>query len=583
MKRALAGNLGLALLCALAVVAARSTAVFLLGGMPHVMDEITYVFQAKTLATFHVRAPELLPRAAFNMWFIEDHGARYGIFPPGWPLVLAIFLRLGLAAWANPLLHGFTVFMVAQTGRIAGNRKTAALGALLYGFSPQALLLAGSAMSHTLVAACASVVLFVVVDALATREHARWQLLAVGVAVGLTSLTRPLCAVVLALWFLTSALFVLRGRERAAARLLRILLPVAGVTAAFLLGLLAYNRALTGSPLTFPQSAYFDAHLPPSNVPFFAYHPGCNALGFGPGHGCDHTVASGTHTFLNGLSNTGDNLTSWLLLVAGPMLVVAAVGAFVRPDTRRVAGWLVLPAALAIGLYMLYWHGGTCLGARFYQVGLPAVGVLIAVFLTPTNLRTGEDVIGARRILLIAGVVCALGWNVFAMRSAARETRDPRWGYWGTDDRYAALARDWDRGPALIMVAFGADDLENPELGWTAIVPGGSMWMLSIRAEAALAQNAPWVTREQVVFAKFHPALVDELRARFPERALWLYTDHADRGQDTLVPYDDTPWSTDGLRPYAKPVDNFDGFRVAPPRVPTPEGLRPDPPSDLRE
>jgi hypothetical protein len=106
------------------------------------------------------------------------------------------------------------------------------------------------------------------------------------------------------------------------------------------------------------------------------------------------------------------------------------------------------------------------------------------------------------------------------------------------------------------------------------------MWMLNIRAEAALAENTPFIDDGEVVFTKFHPGLVRELQARFPTRSFWLYVSNGDRTRDTITPWE--PSLFDPAR-YHHPVDNFDGFRVAPPLDPAPSVLSapPDVPDPL--
>lgn len=559
------------------VLAARLVGHLALGDMAHVMDEIAYLFQAKLFAKGQLRAPEALPRAAFTMWFLEDRGARFGIFPPGWPAVLAVFVKVGLASWANPLLHGGTVLLVGRAGQRLGGGKVAVASALLYALSPQAVLLAASFMSHALVALCAAVVLVIGTELVfpdaddplgaRARPASAGLALAAGLAVGLTAATRPLCGILLGA-FLTLALGLATARGGLAPLVRPAVLLGAGALPP-VLGLLGFNRALTGSALRFPQMAYFDEHLAPADLPFFQYRKGCNALGLGPGHGCDLTVHDARHTLANALSNLGDNMTAWLLLACGPLLVVGVVLALARRETRARAAMLLSVPLLSIVLYALYWHGGTCFGARFYQSALPAA--IIVVALGATNLPRVSA--AARQRAGGALLAFAMAWNVFAYVRTWKEIADPVWGYWAVDDRYAKLASGWKHGPSVVMVAFGPDDLYNPRLGWTAIVPDGAMWMLNIRALASLAQNPVDLAEAgDVVFAKFHPALAEDLRARFPGRSLWLYVDHGRRELDTVAPYDPAPFAS---RARDVPPDNFDGFRVAPPTLPQPDSLAP--------
>jgi hypothetical protein len=545
---------------------ARALGHFALHDVAHVMDEITYLFQAKLYASLHLSAPVALPRAAFNAWFVDDRTSRFGIFPPGWPAVLAVGVRLHLAAWVNPALHGITVALMGRAGEKLGGARLGVIAAALYGASPQALALAAGLMSHTLVACAAAALLVTWIAALRAEDHAEAHgareglglALGAGAMLGLCAATRPLCATILGL--ATAGVLALVAR-RDPKRALRASIAIAAAAAPFLVALLAYNHALTGSALRFPQMMYFDEHLPPGNIGFFQYRKGCNELGFGAAHGCDYAARSARHSLLNALDHTKDNLQCWLLLVCGPTLIAGVGAALARAERRRRAALLLVVPGLAIALYSLYWHGGTCYGARFYHAALPALVLAIAL-----GLET------SRRRLFGAAVAATLAWNALAFTHVVREIDAPTWGYFGVDGRFAKLHREWTRGPALVMVVFGPDDVHNPELGWTSVVPAGSTWMLDIRAMAALAENATTVADGEIVFAKFHPALVDELVARYPGRALYLYVANADASKDTLAPYDPAPFT--GGRPHPRPADNFEGFRTAPPLEPPIDVLR---------
>ena len=206
----LTGRLHGRVLVAIALVAAagaRLMSVGLLDDVPHVMDEVTYELQARLYASGHIAGPEALPRAAFSQWFVEDRGARYGIFPPGWPAMLAIGYLLRAPLWINPLLHGLTVLIVGGlAGRLFG-RRAGLVAAGLYAMMPQALLLAATRMSHTAVAFLAAVVFAAVLRRLCPVEGApasgqmndRGRALGdagAGLALGMLAATRPLCAAV---------------------------------------------------------------------------------------------------------------------------------------------------------------------------------------------------------------------------------------------------------------------------------------------------------------------------------------------------------------------------------------------------
>jgi 4-amino-4-deoxy-L-arabinose transferase-like glycosyltransferase len=544
----------------LGVAVARLTASLALADVPHVMDEIAYTLQARMFAGGHLTAPLHLPRAAFAMWFVDDRVRTFSIFPPGWPAVLAIGVLLGAAAWVNPLLHGATTLLVARVARGLGDSgdggdsggeeewgsRAAVFAAAIYALSPQAVLLAASRMSHTLVAFAAAAVLATGLR-LIRRDPSPLHAAALGAALGVAAVTRPLCAVALGS---AAALFVVLGLRR---RVLRPahLAALAGPAVVLVALLGAYNAHLTGNPLRFPQEAYFDEHAPPIDHRIFRYGPGCNRLGFGPGHGCE-ALPDGMHTVAHAFWNAGVNLKAWLWLAGGgPLAFVLAFLAVAERRERRARGVVlaVIPAVLL--LYGLYWYAGTCYGARFYHAALPSLLVLAALGLdriaSAGRQRTAAVVFAV--FLLANGIT---GW--LAAREVSRF-------YWGTDDRFARLAAAWSKPPALILVAF-APGAPIGRYRYTSFLHRVT-WAENIRSLGALGGNSPTL-EGPVVFARYHPALMSGIRARFPDRQLWLYL-MGTGGQDLLVPYESSglPALEAGS---VQPKDNFDGFTLLPAR-----------------
>ena len=347
------------LLAMLGVVTARLIGRYALDDVPHVMDEIAYSLQARTFASGHLTEAVHLPRAAFAMWFVDDRLRSFSVFPPGWPAVLSLGYLLGLASWVNPLLHGGTVLLVGRAGRLLSGRRTGILAAALYALSPQALLLAASFMSHSLVALATALLLAVGLHAIATDEPAPSLgiVAVVGGALGLTAAARPLCALALLLLVATFAVVALRRQRARLAQAIALAAPL--VLAVLLLGF--YNAHLAGSLLRFPQSAFFDEHAGPVDIPLFAYHAGCNQLGFGPGHGCEMTP-DGPHSLTNALVNTGRNLEAWFWLAGGgPIVIVQAILAISNAGREDRTGLRVIVASLPLTfvLYGLYWYAGT--------------------------------------------------------------------------------------------------------------------------------------------------------------------------------------------------------------------------------
>ncbi|HEX3127495.1 MAG TPA: hypothetical protein VH394_09200 [Thermoanaerobaculia bacterium] len=531
----------------LGVALARLIASLSLADVPHVMDEIAYGFQARMFAGGHFTAPLRLPRPAFAMWFVDDRVRTFSIFPPGWPAVLAVGVLLRATAWVNPILHGATTLIVAGSARRLGGEerggRAAVFASALYGLSPQALLLAASLMSHTLVAFTAAVVLAMGLR-LARPNPSPLHAAALGTALGLVAATRPLCAVALGI---AAALFLVFASRRRTLRPVHVA-AVAGPAVVLVALLGAYNAHITGNPLRFPQEAYFDEHVSPVDHPIFRYGPGCNRLGFGPGHGCE-ALPDGMHTVKHAVWNTKVNLTAWLWLAGGGSLAfLLAPLAFVERRDRWARAIVLSVIPTVILLYGLYWYAGTCYGARFYHAALPSLLLLAALGLdSVADTRRSAASVLLAVFLAVNGVT---GW--LAAREVSRL-------YWGTDDRFARLAAEWDQPPALVLVAF-APGTPIGRYRYTSFLHKVT-WAENIRALSALGLNSPNLDGP-VVFARYHPGLMSEIRTRYPDRQLWLYLTGVG-SRDLLIPYE-----TSGLTALEagaeRPKDNFDGFTIMP-------------------
>jgi hypothetical protein len=329
------------------------------------------------------------------------------------------------------------------------------------------------------------------------------------------------------------------------------------------LPLLAYNRALTGSPFRFPQDVYFDSHVEPVFTSTRAFMPGCNRLGLGAGYGCGRV-----HDLADAISSTWDNLSRWLILAAlGPLLFVAAVYAVVlaarhRPclPFRREVFALGSCVVVVVVTYALYWNGGTCLGARFYHASFPALVVLAALGADAWFSRLGSRARGqttsSRTALaaLATGLALAIGVLTLSVREVRRT-------YWGVDARYRDVKRAWSHGKAIVLVAF-REELPMAPTWWTTPLWRGGSWPLTLRAGGALALNEPTLS-DEVIFGKFHPAWVSEVQRRFADRAIWVHFAGIDPEGDRLMPLEELherESRSEIPNGDSPPPDNFDGY-----------------------
>jgi 4-amino-4-deoxy-L-arabinose transferase-like glycosyltransferase len=323
--------------------------------MPHVQDSVAYLFQAKTFALGRLTVPVPPVPAAFQHEFVlMRDGQWFSKYPPGFPLLLAVGVLLGGPWLVNPLLCGLAIAVTYVFARSVYGGATALLGAALLTTSPWLLLMSGSMMSHP--AGLVLAMTFVWgLERAERRNSARLAALS-GFALGWLLATRALTAVALAApmlgWVAVAAVRARRLRPRHAAFAAGATIPV--------LGLVAYNAALTGSPLVSPFELWW----------------GFDRVGFGADVGMH-----GGHYLPWGLINTWANLAElerWLF--GWPVQLSLAFALLpLLTGSRDRWDWLLAGAVLSlIAAHVAYWADGIMYGPRYYYEALGMLAVLTA-------------------------------------------------------------------------------------------------------------------------------------------------------------------------------------------------------------
>ncbi len=373
---------------------------------PHIPDEVTYVYHARYFAAGFLTMPAPPVPEAFDLDLMSYEADRwYSPMPPGWPAALAIGIWLGAAWLVNPLLAALNILLAYVLLQDLYDLRRARVATLLLCLSPWYLFMAMNFMNHTFATTAALCAAVAVVRARRTGR-ARWGW-AAGMAIGVTSLIRPLDGLIVA--GLLGAWSVGLGGTRL--RLAAVVGLVAGSIAAGSL-VLPYNRVLSGDPMTNPLNAYFDKY----------YRPNVNALGFGADRGLNWPIDPFPgHSPLDAVVNAGLNISSlntelfgWSsgsVVFIAPLLVAGAWG---RSD-RLMLG--VIAAVMAV--YALYWFGGgPDFGARYWYLvmvpcaALTASGVQFVKNSLPARWSfAGTRVLVAMLILCVLSVVNFLPWR----------------------------------------------------------------------------------------------------------------------------------------------------------------------------
>ena len=231
---------------------------------PRIIDATSYYLEGRAFSHGHFSIPIPSPSAAFRGRFLLANSSGRAlsvIFPPGYPVLLAIGFLLRAPLLIGPILAALTVLSTYALARtLSGSAHVARIAAALSMCCAALRYHTADTMSHGL---CALLLSFAALTALRGR---RWDALLCGLACGWLLATRPVSGLV------------------AVAIALSLHFPALRRLPLFALGLvpgvalwLAYQHASTGHAWASTQLAYYSLADGP---------PGCFRYGFGPNIGC---------------------------------------------------------------------------------------------------------------------------------------------------------------------------------------------------------------------------------------------------------------------------------------------------------
>jgi hypothetical protein len=186
---------GVPLRMLLAIAAAATSAILghqLFGWMPHVPDEASYLFQGKILVSGHLWLnPPKVPDAFHvdHIWITANRWC--SLYPPGWPLLLALASLFHVPGLMTPILFGLAIIGVWSLADKLYDQRTAWIASIAFAISPFALMTGAGFMAH-MPALCAAVWCMV-----ALQSQKRAGIYAAGFLAAYALMIRPFTAVVL--------------------------------------------------------------------------------------------------------------------------------------------------------------------------------------------------------------------------------------------------------------------------------------------------------------------------------------------------------------------------------------------------
>ena len=335
---------GTALICS-------TISLYLFDGVHGSFDGCVYMFQAR-LFSHGMLTAQLPPEPNFfenALVILSDKW--YTQYPPGYPVLLALGVLMGVPWLVNPILAALTIAGIYLIANELYGRNIAKLSALLACTSSFFLFMSSEFLSHssTLFFITAAFLSFVW---MIKKKRPFLAAITCGTALGCALLCRPYTTA----WVCVSlgiAAIVMR-KQLSIPHILIGAIPLIAAGVAFL----AYNAATTGHPLLF---GYIAAHGT-EHLPGFHQDPWMER---------SHTLIQGIKYFIGNLNGLDYYLFEWPI---PSLFFMALYLAFGKKETWDwiLVGWM---SALFIG-QVFYFFNEFDFGPRFVYETLPAVILL---------------------------------------------------------------------------------------------------------------------------------------------------------------------------------------------------------------
>jgi len=328
--------------------------------IPHLEDEIAYVWQARAIADGNLTVASPPQAESFLVPFVVDHnGQRFGKYPLGWPVMLAIGVRLGIRSLINPLFAGLGVWPTYRLGKKVFSETVGVIASVLTLTSPFFLMNSGSLLSHSFGLVLSTAFVLSWVDNFTEQNSADRKLpvLVAGLTLGVLVLTRPLTALAVAFPFAIHGIYLLIRKDW---HTRRQVVAIGGLALGIGALIFLWQYAVTGDALQNPYTLWWEY----------------DKFGFGPGYG----VTENGHSFILARINTRFSLRvgysdlfgwpkySWVFLPIGLLAVI------LRRNWRGLLVSTVFPSLVIF--YSAYWVGAWIFGPRYYFEGLFSLTLL---------------------------------------------------------------------------------------------------------------------------------------------------------------------------------------------------------------
>lgn len=513
-------------LCALLVfIFTNLISYFIFEHIPHINDEIVYLFQAQIFMSGQLYYPSPCGKEFFDFTHMINNGKWYSQYPLGYPLLLVFGLLLKAPWIVNPLFAAFSIIIFYLLGKEIYDEKVGVLAAVLGSVSIWFLLMSSTMMSHTSCMFFTSVFLLFLFRSLKNPSFANG--LVAGLGLGMVILIRPYAAFFISLPFLifyTGKLLknFRRNLKNATAFALILLISI--------FSLLLYNYLTNDNFLTFGYEVS---------------HGKAHGIGFGKTGYTDipHTVFLGFTQVFNYIGSLNNYLFGWPLssfFAIVPLFFLTKI----NPESRKKD--LLLASGLFSLLAGLFFFWGTyiLIGARMIFEALPILLLLSARGLDEIPKLSLDKFKKINRNTLNKALISTLiiftAYAFFIRFPQWIWPPETEWYYHGYANKYAAVTSNINRtlesvdlNKSLVIMKFIYHPIEHFPYGWWG---------------SGFLYNDPQLEND-IIYTRDRGKENLNLMQCFPERTFYLYLGTLEKGM--LLPMK----KEGGKLTYGEPVD----------------------------
>jgi hypothetical protein len=482
---------------AVAVVAVLALALYVLiaqvvfSGRPVFVDEGVQMLQAKIYLSGRLWIPPDPNQEFFTTIHVIDTGGKvYTHFPPGAPAMLALGLLVHAPWLVGPVCATVSVLGWASFLRVAEPRPAVRIGALLlFAAAPFVAFMAGSYMNHVTSLAWILIGVAALAHVVSSEPPRPGVALLLGLGFGIAATIRPVDAFAFAL---PAGAWILWRTIRDPRRWTELLSSGLGVAVPMLI-MLWVNKETTGHPFLFGYEVLW------GKIHNLGFHDA-------PWGGA-HTPARGVEL----VSLYFLRLQTYLFETAIPSLLPAIVALALTRSWSGLDRYLLVSAAILVGLYFAYWFDGFYLGPRFVYPLAPVLTLWTARSLAAIRERWGRGGVYkvATYTLIVSGVVGVSTLLPIRFNQYRHGLNSTRW-----DQHAAAEAAGVSNALVFVRESWGAQLIAKM---WALGIPRPDTELLYWNVDACALQEA--VDRAQAqglhgqeALAIFRPLLADSGR-----------------------------------------------------------------------